>query len=181
MHRLRFSFSILALSIIAGCGGSSGGPPPYATTSAINAEPTQVFWGDTHLHTSYSPDAFFFGNTSADPDTAYRYAKGLPVVHPYHKARIQIHTPLDFLVVSDHAEMMGVPFRLAQGDEKLSKTANGKRLTRMLKAGKGQEVFIEFIERINSNRPYDDLNTEETRRSRRTRSTWRFTSRCFRS
>ena len=64
--------------------------------------------GDTHLHTSYSPDAYLMQNRSADPDTAYRYAKGYPVVHPYHRARIQIETPLDFLVVSDHGEFMGV-------------------------------------------------------------------------
>ena len=64
----------------------------------------QLLWGDTHLHTSYSFDAYLFQNRSADPDTAYRYARGLPVIHPYHRARIQIETPLDFLVVADHAE-----------------------------------------------------------------------------
>ncbi|MHC4607782.1 MAG: DUF3604 domain-containing protein, partial [Planctomycetota bacterium] len=42
------------------------------------------------------------------PDTAYRYAKGLPVIHPGHRARVQIETPLDFLVVADHAEYLGV-------------------------------------------------------------------------
>jgi hypothetical protein len=69
---------------------------------------TQVYFGDTHLHTSYSFDAFLNNNHSADPDTAYRWAKGQPVVHPYNRARVQIETPLDFLVVSDHAEMLGV-------------------------------------------------------------------------
>jgi len=152
------------LVLITACG-SRGGPPSYATAAAVRAEPSQVFWGDTHLHTSYSPDAYFFGNGTADPDTAYRYAKGLPVVHPYHKAKIQIGTPLDFLVVADHAEMMGVPFRLGQGDERLTKTASGKRIVKMLKAGKGQEVFVEFIERINSNAPYEDLNGEDVRQS----------------
>lgn len=67
----------------------------------------QLLWGDTHLHTSYSFDAFLNGNQSADPDTAYRWAQGLPVVHPYHGARVRIGTPLDFLVVSDHAEFLG--------------------------------------------------------------------------
>lgn len=72
------------------------------------AEPTRLYWGDTHLHTSYSFDAFLNQNESADPDTAYRWARGLPVIHPYHRARVRIDTPLDFLVVSDHAEGMGV-------------------------------------------------------------------------
>ena len=62
-----------------------------------------LLWGDTHLHTSYSFDAYTNGNRSADPSTAYRYAMGEPVIHPFHRARVQIHTPLDFLVVSDHA------------------------------------------------------------------------------
>ncbi len=57
---------------------------------AQEAPKREVFWGDTHLHTSYSPDAYLLQNRSADPDTAYRYAKGQPVVHPYNKAKIQI-------------------------------------------------------------------------------------------
>lgn len=68
----------------------------------------QLLWGDTHLHTTYSSDAFANNNLLADPETAYRYASGLPTIHPYHRARVQIETPLDFLVVSDHAEFLGV-------------------------------------------------------------------------
>ena len=142
-----------------------GGPPAYSSIDAVVAEPSQVYWGDTHLHTSYSPDAYFFGNETADPDTAYRYAKGLPVIHPYHKGKIQIRTPLDFLVVADHAEMMGVPLRLFQGDKTLTKTATGQRFMKMVEAGKGQEVFLEFVGAINAGQPYDDLNGEGTRRS----------------
>jgi Protein of unknown function (DUF3604) len=77
-------------------------------TPTAHAADTQLLWGDTHLHTSYSSDAFIAGNHSADPDTAYRLAKGEPVVHPYNRARVQLIRPLDFLVIADHAESLGV-------------------------------------------------------------------------
>lgn len=67
----------------------------------------KLLWGDTHLHTSYSADAYLYGNFTVDPETAFRFAQGQPVVHPLHRARVQLETPLDFLVVSDHAEFLG--------------------------------------------------------------------------
>src|SRR5210317_1386153 len=97
-------------------------PPPVAEVTESPGAINRLYWGDTHLHTSYSPDAYLMQNRSADPDTAYRYAKGYPVVHPYHKARIQIGTPLDFLVVSDHGEFMGVIPMLFSGDERVAST-----------------------------------------------------------
>jgi len=76
--------------------------------SIAAAEDKQLLWGDTHLHTNNSFDAYLSRNMSATPEVAYRYAKGYPVIHPYHRARVQIETPLDFLVVADHAEYLGV-------------------------------------------------------------------------
>jgi hypothetical protein len=86
---------LLAVAVAVCCAGSA-------------AAEKRLLWGDTHLHTSNSFDAYLNQNQSADPATAFRYAKGLSVIHPYHRARVEIETPLDFLVLSDHAELLGV-------------------------------------------------------------------------
>ena len=153
-------FIALALAIAA-CKG-----PPPTSAGAIAKEPTRLYWGDTHLHSSYSADAYFLGNRSADPDTAYRWAKGLPVVHPATKARVQIHTPLDFLVVADHAEMLGVPAKLMQGDPELNATETGRRWLAMMRSGKGAHVFEhEFGAAINSNRAIGDFEKASIKRA----------------
>ncbi len=141
--------------------------PAAAKPVAVPAgSPTQVFWGDTHLHSSYSPDAYLMQNRSADPDTAYRYAKGYPVIHPYHRARIQIETPLDFLVLTDHGEFMGVLPKLLQGDPMVANTKTGKRYRRMAAQGKEIEVFGELIAMVNKVVPPNpDLNNEEINRT----------------
>ena len=43
-------------------------PPPPKPVAAPSGSPSQAFWGDTHLHTSYSPNAYLMQNRSADPD-----------------------------------------------------------------------------------------------------------------
>ncbi len=88
--------------------------------SPATARETQLLWGDTHLHTSYSADAFMMGNRDAGPDTAYRVAKGEPVIHPFSRARVQLSRPLDFLVVADHAEGLGVMRSLYNQDPDLA-------------------------------------------------------------
>lgn len=131
-------------------------------STGVTAE-TQLLWGDTHLHTAFSPDAYFLGNRSADPHAAYRFAKGLPIVNAKTRARVQINTPLDFLVVSDHAEMMGVPYRLFKGDPSLTGTDIGRRYISMIKQGKGVEVFTEFLGSINNNISIPEFDTPDIR------------------
>jgi hypothetical protein len=141
-------------------------PAPAQSMKAPAGSPSKVFWGDTHLHTSYSPDAYLMQNRSADPDTAYRYAKGFPVVHPYHRARIQIETPLDFLVVSDHGEFMGVLPKLLQGDPLVANTKTGKRYRKMADQGNEIKVFEELIAQVNKVIPPNpDLNNETINRT----------------
>jgi hypothetical protein len=68
--------------------------------------PSQVFWGDTHLHTSVSMDAGAIGNRLG-PDEAYRFARGEEVTSSTG-VRAKLSRPLDFLVISDHSDNMGL-------------------------------------------------------------------------
>lgn len=122
------------------------------------AQDTNLYWGDTHLHTSYSVDAYSTGNTSADPDTAYRFAKGLPVLRPRVRDRVRIDRPLDFLVVADHAVWMRLQDRLANHDPALLSTPSGQRLVEILE-GPGS-VFGN----LNDEQTRQDLFNDKVRR-----------------
>ncbi len=130
-----------------------------------NAAETNLYWGDTHLHTNLSPDAFFKGNTTATPDDAFNFAKGAPVIDANSRAKIKIETPLDFLVVTDHAEYVGIPKMLWGSDERLMKTAAGQRYAKMIKDGKGTQAFVELLGTVNANKPLKDFNSDAVRKS----------------
>src|SRR5262252_7952709 len=66
-----------------------------------------AYFGETHIHTSWSLDAWLFGNRLTDPGDAYKYFKGQPIKHPLG-FDIKIDTPLDFAGVTDHSEYVGV-------------------------------------------------------------------------
>ena len=92
--------------------------------------PSKLLWGDTHVHTHLSADAYPLGSRTT-PDEAYRFAKGEKIISNGLVAQLAI--PLDFLMVSDHAENMGVFPRLAAGDPNLLKTESGKTIFKKLK------------------------------------------------
>lgn len=81
------------------------GPPP-TSPAAVATEPTELFWGDFHVHSSASPDAVEGDRRAVDIDSAYRFARGAPTVHPYTRARVQLQRPLDFVAVTDHGESL---------------------------------------------------------------------------
>ena len=78
-----------------------------------------VYYGDLHVHTEYSFDAFAFG-TQATPRDAYRYAKGEGIQHPAGY-EIQLRRPLDFYAVTDHAMFLGVAKEAADTNSELSR------------------------------------------------------------
>jgi hypothetical protein len=66
-----------------------------------------AYFGETHVHTSWSLDAWLFGNRVTGPDDAYKYFKGETIKHPLGYD-IKIETPLDFAGVTDHSEYVGL-------------------------------------------------------------------------
>lgn len=96
-----------------------------AAGSAAATHPDTVYWGDTHVHTYLSGDAFGMGSRLT-PDEAYRFAKGQPVTAT-GGADVRLRQPLDFLLIADHAENLGVLPALTSGDERLLATDDAKR------------------------------------------------------
>ena len=110
--------------------------------------PNRVFWGDTHLHTSNSPDAGIVGNTLG-PEMAYRFARGEEVTSSTG-LRVKLNKALDFLVVADHSEYMGLAPMLRTGDPALLADPVGKRWYDMFNAGKSEayEAFREMVQSV---------------------------------
>ena len=108
--------------------------------------PTNVYWGDTHLHTGMSMDAGAFG-CRLTPEDAYRFALGEELTSSTG-LQVKLSRPLDFLVVSDHSDNMGFFPMLFDGDPKFLADPTGKRWYNMIQEG-GQtavKVAIEVIE-----------------------------------
>jgi hypothetical protein len=107
--------------------------------------PTEVFWGDTHLHTAMSMDAGAFG-ARLGPRDAYRFARGEEVTSSTGM-QVKLSRPLDFLVVADHSDNMGFFPRLFAGDRGLLADPTGKRWYDLVQAGgqKGVQAATEII------------------------------------
>jgi len=88
--------------------------------------PSNVYWGDTHLHTNMSFDANGYGNKKLGSEEAYRFAKG-KVITAHNGMDVRLRRPLDFLVIADHALNLGVMPRLEALDPVLLNTEVGKR------------------------------------------------------
>ncbi|MEF9944761.1 MAG: DUF3604 domain-containing protein, partial [Burkholderiaceae bacterium] len=95
--------------------------------------PNRVYFGDTHVHTSYSADAGMIGNRLG-PDEAYRFARGETVTSSTGLP-VRLPRPLDFLVVADHAEGLGVAPMIAESNPELLKDPLGKTIHDRVKAG----------------------------------------------
>ncbi|WP_170424972.1 DUF3604 domain-containing protein [Ruegeria arenilitoris] len=123
--------------------------------------PNRVFFGDTHLHTSYSTDAGMLGN-SLGPDEAFRFARGEKVrasVGEY----AQLIRPLDFLVVADHAENLGLAPMIEESNPDLLKNQWGREVHDLVKNGDVLPAFVKWGEAMAAlTDPLDDDDLTRT-------------------
>ena len=127
----------LSLTIMASEGSAKNYSPNVDKNGA-----NQVFFGDTHLHTSYSFDAGMIGDTLG-PEQAYRFAKGHTVTASLgQKARLS--RPLDFLVIADHAESLGIAPLLAEASPIALADPVGKELYEKLESGDYLSAYQQF-------------------------------------
>ena len=109
--------------------------------------PTNVYFGDTHLHTSLSGDAFGFGNKVDDED-ALRFARGEEITSA-GGIRVKLSRPLDFLVVADHAVGYGTMVEVYNGNPMLMADPQLKLWSEMMNEG-GEIAFKAVMEMIQS-------------------------------
>ena len=102
---------------------------PYAQRSF----PSRVYWGDTHLHTGLSLDAGLFGNILG-PDEAYRFARGEEVVSSTGLP-VKLGRPLDWMVLTDHTDMMGIATDIQKGTPNILAVPKGKEWHEGFKQG----------------------------------------------
>ena len=105
--------------------------PPNVSAKAVPASPeageklpNAVYWGDTHLHTGLSLDAGAFGNTLL-PDEAWRFAKGEQVISSTGQP-VRLARPLDWMVLTDHTDLMGFAPDLVGGAPTVLADPKGK-------------------------------------------------------
>ena len=115
---------------------------PYSPYAGRNY-PMRPLFGDTHLHTAFSMDAGAFG-ARLNPRDAYRFARGEEVTASSGQP-VKLSRPLDFLVVADHSDNMGVFPDLFAGKPELLADPTGRKWYDMIKSGKGSEAAIEII------------------------------------
>ena len=135
----------LLLLVLGGLSmnAAAEGEAPYSGSVGQNY-PKEVFFGDTHLHTRNSADAWSMGNLNLTPGDAYRFAQGSPVL-AHNGMQVQLRRPLDFLVVSDHAEYLGAFYRFNVNDSLITKTDVGRQWQTYVEEGDLAKFFGAFV------------------------------------
>jgi hypothetical protein len=138
---LTLSAGVLTLAVAA---SESYSPNP-------DSDRTQLYWGDLHLHTSNSADAYTMGSRIT-PETAYRFARG-EVVQAGNGMSVRPRYRHDFLAISDHAEYLSVYRLLDAEDSRLKDWALGKDWLALLRSDRMGELTMAFSDAFQNPTP----------------------------
>lgn len=147
---------ISSTAFVTACGEKQSDKPAAAPVSEPVAEQvvvdsntaTQVYWGDLHVHSRTSFDSFAFGNDNLTADDAFRFASG-ETIQGRTGVEAKLTRPLDFLLVSDHAEFMGILEGIKLQKPELLGSSLGKRWNELIAEGDIGGVINEFTTYIN--------------------------------
>jgi hypothetical protein len=121
--QFREMLSVCALALI---GAASAVAQPAVYTSSVPPEKRLALFGDLHLHTSYSFDAWTIFGTRTTPDDAYRFAKGETI--DYQGTKVKRDHPLDFMAITDHSEYLGVFRTLDDPNSEFAQSPQGQAI-----------------------------------------------------
>ena len=127
-----------------------------------NGPALNAYFGDLHVHTSWSFDAFIY-NTRTTPDDAYRYAKG-EGINDFMGEKIKLKRPLDFMAVTDHSEYMGVMKMMIDPEHEYYNLDIAEEV-RSSDTNAAREAFRKIGFSIARNTPNSALNSESIRKS----------------
>ncbi len=122
---------------------------PYSPPVRENT--TQLLWGDTHLHTTLSADAYTV-DVRVTPEQAYEFARG-DTVTADNGMPVKLKRPLDFLVITDHSDYLGIYRRLAADDPGLKDWEVGQSWAEYLRTGQTVKLGKEFADAIQKSDP----------------------------
>lgn len=125
-----------------------------AMPAAAEPEDRQALFGEAHVHTALSFDAYIFGNRNS-PDAAYRYAKGAGIPHPAG-FEMKLDRPLDFLAVTDHAAYLGMVPAMYDPDSAVADHPVARNLRNAKSPGERRRAFGGMLPYIGQ-RVEDDL------------------------
>ena len=131
-----------------------------STTALADPNPLrEAYFGETHVHTSWSFDAYIFGNHITGPAEAYKYAKGETIKHPMGYD-IKITTPLDWMGVTDHSEYVGTVRLANEPGSAISKLPIAKELI-VHDAAEYLRIYLTLGETMITMKPIKELVSPE--------------------
>lgn len=115
-----------------------GSIQPAVAAKPVPEVDRKAYFGDLHLHTSYSFDAYVMFSSRVTPEQAYRFAKGEPI--QFLDKTVQRAEPLDFLAVTDHSENIGVFRDLDDPNSEFSRSELGQKIRK-----EGAKAFWDVV------------------------------------